>query len=580
MIRMAINLKNSTRSFIGTLRRLRRKRKRIDKNTDTANSFPRLNRSSQIYSSSICTSGGEGTVSSYKYLQELQNNIPPPPDDNAPLPPKRSSSLFTPGGASTLTLRHSKSPRECASTLNPKRISIATSTFWVGHPDMEKFANGLDFGGETMKTQSVWGTSEQGSGGTTESVWGDPPAVKKGVLMQQREKLWSRWKERYVILTRDYLNCFRRVANVHRSGVTLSEMGSFIFKLRLADVEEIRWENRRSGSLVALVLPQEPRILLRVPNENTEALHQWYTLLQECIYMSKERRQALRNHHMSTYKTNSTTKSHDDIENGDSESKTKSSSSPTCSSDETDGEAKGEENTSITTGDRRSASSRISGKAPSSGEKSSHRKYSPVVVGDGDDDDDDEYDYADDKLDGGESDEQVQKSSSGSGGSGQSDLEDYVPVTLRRTSSRGGLLSSRSGSNLTLNDFVKSPWKGDMIHTHHQLSHSEISNVNNANASVSRKLSSGYAVPADSLLRPNQYHHGNSHHHQGSMSKRPESWTPQPNLFYRTPSIVPSQWMNKRELPLQRSGGPPFGRSTVIVCSSRLSKEVTYVRRM
>lgn len=97
---------------------------------------------------------------------------------------------------------------------------------------MEKFANALDFGHETMKTQSVWGTSDHGSGGTEcVDIWGDPPAVKKGVLMQQREKLWSRWKERYVILTRDYLNCFRRSSNVHRSGVTLSEMGSFIFKV-------------------------------------------------------------------------------------------------------------------------------------------------------------------------------------------------------------------------------------------------------------------------------------------------------------------------------------------------------------
>ncbi len=99
---------------------------------------------------------------------------------------------------------------------------------------MEKFANALDFGHETMKTQSVWGTSDHGSGGTEcVDIWGDPPAVKKGILMQQREKLWSRWKERYVILTRDYLNCFRRSSNVHRSGVTLSEMGSFLFQFNL-----------------------------------------------------------------------------------------------------------------------------------------------------------------------------------------------------------------------------------------------------------------------------------------------------------------------------------------------------------
>ena len=36
-------------------------------------------------------------------------------------------------------------------------------------------------------------------------------AVKKGLLWQQRDRLFSRWKERFFILTTDYFHCFRRV---------------------------------------------------------------------------------------------------------------------------------------------------------------------------------------------------------------------------------------------------------------------------------------------------------------------------------------------------------------------------------
>jgi hypothetical protein len=98
---------------------------------------------------------------------------------------------------------------------------------------MPHFASGWDIGQTPTRTHSVWGTTDRGGRPVTESVdiWGDPPAVKKGILVQQREKLWSRWKERYFILTRDYLNCFRRTTSVHRSGVRLSEMGNFIYKV-------------------------------------------------------------------------------------------------------------------------------------------------------------------------------------------------------------------------------------------------------------------------------------------------------------------------------------------------------------
>ena len=50
--------------------------------------------------------------------------------------------------------------------------------------------------------------------------------MKKGLLWQQRDKIFSRWKERFFILTKEYLNCFKR-GNLG----DLSEMGEFLYKV-------------------------------------------------------------------------------------------------------------------------------------------------------------------------------------------------------------------------------------------------------------------------------------------------------------------------------------------------------------
>ena len=56
-----------------------------------------------------------------------------------------------------------------------------------------------------------------------------------GVLWQQRDKVFSRWKERYFVLTSDYLQCFKKSSpSVMHSAA--SEMGRFIFKLKLTEV--------------------------------------------------------------------------------------------------------------------------------------------------------------------------------------------------------------------------------------------------------------------------------------------------------------------------------------------------------
>lgn len=112
--------------------------------------------------------------------------------------------------------------------------------------------------------------------------FGPSSAIKRGLLWQQRDKLFSRWKERYFILTRDYLHCFRRASGTDR----ISEMGQFLFKVKLVDVDRIEWENKKTYSTVALILGRDGKIYLRA----ADGLEEWYELLEECIMTSKEKR--------------------------------------------------------------------------------------------------------------------------------------------------------------------------------------------------------------------------------------------------------------------------------------------------
>jgi hypothetical protein len=64
--------------------------------------------------------------------------------------------------------------------------------------------------------------------------------LKKGMLWQQRDKLFSQWKERYFILTPDYLQCFKKGSS------RITEMGEFIFKVRNKNsLETLRDATRR-----------------------------------------------------------------------------------------------------------------------------------------------------------------------------------------------------------------------------------------------------------------------------------------------------------------------------------------------
>ena len=52
-----------------------------------------------------------------------------------------------------------------------------------------------------------------------------PRPVRKGLLWQQKDKFFSRWKERFFVLTDDYLQCFKK------ENSRITEMGSFLARV-------------------------------------------------------------------------------------------------------------------------------------------------------------------------------------------------------------------------------------------------------------------------------------------------------------------------------------------------------------
>ncbi|UYV81711.1 SETMAR [Cordylochernes scorpioides] len=67
------------------------------------------------------------------------------------------------------------------------------------------------------------------------SVLLEETTVKKGLLWQQWDRFFSRWKERFFLLTQDYLVCFKK-----GSKVGISEMGTFLYKV--ASVENLKYD--------------------------------------------------------------------------------------------------------------------------------------------------------------------------------------------------------------------------------------------------------------------------------------------------------------------------------------------------
>jgi hypothetical protein len=126
------------------------------------------------------------------------------------------------------------------------------------------------FRGDLEGLEGAWGPEEGG----------DMKALKKGLLWQQRDKIFSRWKERYFILTKDFLQCFKKESS------KISEMGGFIFKIKLSEIESVELLDKRGYLTVSINLVRESKVFLR----RTEGIRDWFQALRESIKDSKTRK--------------------------------------------------------------------------------------------------------------------------------------------------------------------------------------------------------------------------------------------------------------------------------------------------
>lgn len=108
--------------------------------------------------------------------------------------------------------------------------------------------------------------------------------LRKGLMWQQRDRIFSRWKERYFVLTRDYLQCFKKGSS------RISEMGGFIFKIRLAEVEEVELLDKRGYLTISLTVARDGKILLRKP----EGIREWCAALKDCAGECRNRSSSMK----------------------------------------------------------------------------------------------------------------------------------------------------------------------------------------------------------------------------------------------------------------------------------------------
>jgi len=105
-------------------------------------------------------------------------------------------------------------------------------------------------------------------------------SVKKDLLWHQRDKLFSRWKERFFILTKDYFHCFKKDSS------KLTEMGEFLFKVKLVDIDGVSLLDKRGYLTICISQLRDGRIYLR----KHEGIRDWFNTIQCTVYDSKRRK--------------------------------------------------------------------------------------------------------------------------------------------------------------------------------------------------------------------------------------------------------------------------------------------------
>ena len=93
----------------------------------------------------------------------------------------------------------------------------------------------------------------------------------------------SRWRDRFFILTADYLHCFKKGSS---SSSSITVMGEYIFKVKLSDIRTVSLLDKRGFLTICLSMNsvREGRIYLR----RAEEIRDWYNMLKVIIMLEME----------------------------------------------------------------------------------------------------------------------------------------------------------------------------------------------------------------------------------------------------------------------------------------------------
>jgi len=97
--------------------------------------------------------------------------------------------------------------------------------------------------------------------------------IRRGLLWVQEDKLFSRWRERFIVLTSSYLMVHKKAAS------RISEMGAFLYKVTLSEVTSAALEDRRGYLTLVLTCRSNNRLLLR----RTEGIREWQCAVESLL---------------------------------------------------------------------------------------------------------------------------------------------------------------------------------------------------------------------------------------------------------------------------------------------------------
>ncbi|XP_059087079.1 uncharacterized protein LOC131883592 isoform X2 [Tigriopus californicus] len=96
--------------------------------------------------------------------------------------------------------------------------------------------------------------------------------LKRGFLWQQRDKIFSRWKERLFILTQETLKCFKQDTAGSRPSTN-----DLLYTVKLSDVVDVELLDKRGYLTICVSLEKDGKVFLR----KTEGIKEWYKQLAE-----------------------------------------------------------------------------------------------------------------------------------------------------------------------------------------------------------------------------------------------------------------------------------------------------------